>query len=42
MNDSPHKSHRPDKRPRRVDPLLMMTFWLGVFFLVIAAAMMVG
>lgn len=35
--DSPHEASRP---ARRVNPLLMMTFWLGVFFLVVAAAMM--
>lgn len=38
--DSPQESTRPGSR--RVNPLLMMTFWLGVFFLVVAAAMMTG
>jgi hypothetical protein len=42
--DSPHDATQESTRPgsRRVNPLLMMTFWLGVFFLVVAAAMMTG
>lgn len=31
-----------DNAERRVNPLLMMTFWLGVFFLVLVAIVAFG
>ncbi|HWL62072.1 MAG TPA: hypothetical protein VNQ32_04715 [Steroidobacteraceae bacterium] len=36
--------HEPEKtrRPRRVDPLMMMTVGLGVFFLAVLALLAIG
>lgn len=44
MDDpSSHPSPAPGRRERRrVDPLLMMTFGLGVFFLAVLTVMALG